>query len=221
MSQELVYRIAELERRIENMMRLGRVVPGSQDHSAGTIKITDGDDGDPDAWVSHAVPWKEHSGAHSTRTMPSDNQQVVLFSPSGELELGWASHGGYMQSDDMPSAPNGETISRRREVASGSSGTSGGSTDSNKDIVTTDYNGSRTVNAYQNHTVQVGDFTINHDKDGGITISAGGSQSLKITKGEFAFSGGKVTHNGLDIGATHKHRDVLPGSALTGIPDTA
>lgn len=223
MCHELVYRIEELERRVSNVIRVGRVKPGSQDHSGGTVQIMDGqDENDPDGWTSDVVPWKEHSGQHSTRSMPSDNQQVVLFSPGGQMEIGWASHGGYMQSDDMPSAPNGETISRRREVQSGASGTSGGSADQQKDITTSDYQGARSVSAYQSHTVTAGDYSHTMDKDGGHLLKAGDSITLKITKdGGFEFAGSKITHNGLPIDATHKHTDVQPGNGLTGIPSAA
>jgi hypothetical protein len=34
-----------------------------------------------------------------------------------------------------------------------------------------------------------------------------------------AFLGGKITHNGLDIGATHTHGGIVPGGADTAIPN--
>lgn len=36
--------------------------------------------------------------------------------------------------------------------------------------------------------------------------------------GSFVASGGDFEHDGKDVGATHKHRDVTPGPALTGDP---
>ena len=52
---------------------------------------------------------------------------------------------------------------------------------------------------------------------GGATIEVGGV-SVEITGGGVAITGGKVTHNGTDIGDTHKHGGILPGPAQTGTP---
>lgn len=60
---------------------------------------------------------------------------------------------------------------------------------------------------------------------GGIEISAAASITLKvggvtvtISGAGLAIEGGTVTHNGVDIGDTHKHRGVLPGSGITDVP---
>lgn len=37
-------------------------------------------------------------------------------------------------------------------------------------------------------------------------------------EGEVEISGAGVSHNGRNIGDSHKHHDVVPGSALTGLP---
>ena len=46
-----------------------------------------------------------------------------------------------------------------------------------------------------------------------------GSIALSITSAGFAFTGGTVTHEGKDIGATHTHGGVSTGGASTGVPD--
>jgi hypothetical protein len=58
---------------------------------------------------------------------------------------------------------------------------------------------------------------------GAVKITAGGA-TLTISGGKIAltgdaeFSGGKVSHNGHDIGETHQHVGVRSGSSLTGRP---
>jgi phage baseplate assembly protein gpV len=38
-----------------------------------------------------------------------------------------------------------------------------------------------------------------------------------ILRGKVTIEGPCVTHNGIDIGSSHKHQDVMPGPALTGL----
>ncbi len=52
---------------------------------------------------------------------------------------------------------------------------------------------------------------------GGATIQVEGV-SAKITGNGLAITGGKVTHNGTDIGDTHKHIGVQAGPTQTGKP---
>jgi hypothetical protein len=50
---------------------------------------------------------------------------------------------------------------------------------------------------------------------GGIAASGGGV----AMQGPLAVSGGTITHDGKDIGATHTHGGVLPGGANTAVPN--
>lgn len=63
---------------------------------------------------------------------------------------------------------------------------------------------------------QIGDVSVTHSEDG-LVIKAGGV-SVTISPAGLAVDGGQVTHNGTDIGDTHKHTDVMPGPSLTGPP---
>lgn len=49
----------------------------------------------------------------------------------------------------------------------------------------------------------------------GMTGAAGSGSSIKI-QGDVEFSGGSVTHNGKDIGETHRNSGVQPGSGTSG-----
>jgi phage baseplate assembly protein V len=51
----------------------------------------------------------------------------------------------------------------------------------------------------------------------GVKIEVGGV-TVKVTADGVAITGGTVTHDGKDIGKTHKHTGVTPGGALTGVP---
>lgn len=50
-----------------------------------------------------------------------------------------------------------------------------------------------------------------------LTLTVGGC-TLTITPSGFAFTGGTITHNGHDIGATHEHTLVKTGTDLSGPP---
>lgn len=45
-----------------------------------------------------------------------------------------------------------------------------------------------------------------------------GDVTFTIDGNGVAITGGKVTHNGHDIGATHQHKDTQPGAGLSGVP---
>lgn len=67
---------------------------------------------------------------------------------------------------------------------------------------------------------------IEYDRDsGGFKIDAKtslelkiGDVSLKITSEGFAFTGGKITHDGHLIDKNHHHKDTQPGAGLSGVP---
>ncbi|MFV0385664.1 phage baseplate assembly protein V [Paracoccus sp. (in: a-proteobacteria)] len=56
--------------------------------------------------------------------------------------------------------------------------------------------------------------------DGGLSLAlAVGGVSVTITPAGLSISGGLVTHNGTDIGDTHKHGGVSSGPSDTGTPN--
>ena len=50
-----------------------------------------------------------------------------------------------------------------------------------------------------------------------VTIKVGGV-NVEITDSGVAITGGKVTHDGKNIGSTHLHGGVVPGGGLTDVP---
>ncbi len=63
---------------------------------------------------------------------------------------------------------------------------------------------------------QIGDVSVTQSEDG-FVIKAGGV-TVTVSSAGLAIDSGQVTHNGTDIGDTHKHKDVTPGPSLTGEP---
>lgn len=54
-------------------------------------------------------------------------------------------------------------------------------------------------------------------KNGLIQLKSSGVE-LKFTPQGAAFTGGKITHDGKNIGSEHKHKDVEPGGGQSGPP---
>lgn len=59
-------------------------------------------------------------------------------------------------------------------------------------------------------------FTI---ADGAITISVGG-HTAKFSSAGLTLTGGRIEHEGLNIGSDHTHKDVTPGPSNTGVPNS-
>ena len=83
--------------------------------------------------------------------------------------------------------------------------------------------------AFSNHrskvVLQTSGDDLNHSQPGTYTLKAksfvfdvGGGVTLTMDSAGFHFAGGKVDHNGHDIGATHQHKDTQPGGGLSGVP---
>lgn len=65
--------------------------------------------------------------------------------------------------------------------------------------------------------------SIHIDRAGGsVTVKSSGVVTIEagriILRGPVAIEGASITHNGTDIGDTHRHRDVEPGPSFTGVP---
>jgi hypothetical protein len=52
---------------------------------------------------------------------------------------------------------------------------------------------------------------------GNLTAEIGGMTEIK-SGGEIALKSPKLTHNEINIGYDHKHRDVMPGAGISGVP---
>lgn len=95
----LVKHKEDAERRIQNLVRMGRVV--DTDPAKGLVKIAWAKDADDNEVEGPWMPWATRAGNIKIWAPPSKGEQVMIFSPSGEI--GTASYvmpGGY--SDQFP-----------------------------------------------------------------------------------------------------------------------
>ena len=88
----LVRRVAEVERRLKNVVRYGTVE--EVDYKKGLVRIKDGE------LLSGWMPWHDVGGAIKTWTPPAKGQIAVVFAPSGEVSTGIAFAGQF--SDKNP-----------------------------------------------------------------------------------------------------------------------
>jgi phage baseplate assembly protein gpV len=86
--ERLIFRLAELERRVRNIVRYGRVT--EVDAASARVKVTDEEagGGEGKSITTDWLPWTEIGGAFRTWTPPSIGQQVAVISPSGNLGQG-------------------------------------------------------------------------------------------------------------------------------------
>ena len=138
------------------------------------------------------LPWLPlRAGASKEWDPPTVGEQVVLISPAGELAIALALPGVF--SDSNPPPTNEEHVHHRAYP----------------DGAVIEYN-------HQAHTLKAtlpGGGKAEVTAPGGITLKG----PTKI-EGKLEIQGLTVTHNGVNIGATHLHPGVFPGPSVTGTP---
>jgi phage baseplate assembly protein V len=87
-------RIQNLERRIENMVRVAKVT--EVDAAKGLVKFQDGD------FLSEWQPWVQRAGTIKDWQPPSVGEQVLAISPSGQPEQAWVQPGGFSDANPQP-----------------------------------------------------------------------------------------------------------------------
>jgi len=104
---ELVRRVEETERRLANVMRPGRIA--QVDAGKGLVKLAYAKDEAGADVISPWVPWVERAGGIKTWTPPSVGEQVLMFSPSGDISgHSWALPGGFSRANPQPHDTGGE-----------------------------------------------------------------------------------------------------------------
>lgn len=185
---ELASRVAELERRFSGTMRHGTVEEVDPAKQIIRLNFGESDDGKP--FLSPWIPYAQIAGALKVHTPPSKGQQFTLLSPTGDWQQAVAMPLTWSNQNPSPSQNGDEHVLTFGQVK----GTI-------KDKL---------------FETKVGD-TIVEQTDSKVTIKVGGV-TMEISASGVAITGGRVSHDGLNIGSTHKHRDVMPGAGLTGIP---
>ena len=96
----ILNRIEELERRMANTVRLGRVIKVDAARGLVKLKVAELETG----WV----PWTAQAGEINVFAPPSVGQQMMLVSPSGEPGQGWAAPAGFSNQFAQPHDKGGE-----------------------------------------------------------------------------------------------------------------
>jgi phage baseplate assembly protein V len=201
--------IAELSRRLENLIRIGTVA--EVDHANALVRVDTG--GLRTAWL----PWFEHRAGNTRSWDPfTVGEQVMILSPSGEPAAGIVLAGIYQTAHGAPSAsasehvtdfPDGARVSY--DHASGALAATG--------IKTAVIEASSSVTADTPHThitgvLEVDGLLIYHD---GITGQGGGNGNT--ISGDFTHTAGNLSSNGIVL-HTHYHTGVQPGAGNTAGP---
>jgi phage baseplate assembly protein gpV len=108
--ERLIFRLAELERRVRNIVRYGRVA--EVDAAKGRVKVIDEElgGGEGKSITTDWLPWAEIGGAFKTWTPPSVGQQVAVISPSGNLGQGLVLPNAFSEQFPPPSDKGDEHV---------------------------------------------------------------------------------------------------------------
>lgn len=106
--EDLLRRIPEIERRLRNMVRYGRVE--EVDPAKGLVKIIDDGDGDGQSLTTDWIPWAETGGGIKTWRPPTKGQRVVMFSPSGNLHDAISFNAAFSNENAQPSNKGDEIV---------------------------------------------------------------------------------------------------------------
>lgn len=103
---DMLFRLAELERRINNVQRPAKVT--QTDPAKGLVKVAWTEvDGKP--IESPWIPWRTRAGAIKDWAPPAVGEQVTLLSPSGEIgQHSWVDTGGFSNANPQNHDKDGE-----------------------------------------------------------------------------------------------------------------
>lgn len=185
---ELAARVAEIERRYSGTMRHGTVE--EVDPAKQAVRLNLGKDVDGKPFLSPWVPYAQIAGALKVHTPPSKGQQFTMLAPTGDWQQAVALPMTWSNQNKSPSSKGDENVITYGNVAL-----------TLKDDLT---------------KVVVGgtDFEVTGDH---VKATIGGV-SVVISGDGMAIAGGRVTHNGKNIGSTHIHGGVVSGGDLTDVP---
>jgi phage baseplate assembly protein V len=224
MNEEQGYALGEVDRRLGNVVRIGTVA--QIDHATGQVKVDLGD------LVTDWIPWATpRAGEDRIWTTPDVGEQVVVASP------GEPSQGVVIGSLFQTAHPQNGNQGKDRRI-----------TFSDGTVVEFDRTGSVLnvqVNPAGSIRLNIGGTTLlledgqatlttplllvdapqstfsgNVLVEGQLTYQGGmsGSGGVTSVSGNAEFSGGTMTHNAKNIGASHTHTNVQPGVGTSGPP---
>lgn len=95
---ELLPRVAELERRVANMMVPGRVEAVDPANKRVKLQVGTADEPMSSPWL----PYAQIAGKLKVHTLPTLGQQMTLFNPAGDIRMGLAMPLGWTNDNVSP-----------------------------------------------------------------------------------------------------------------------
>ena len=228
--------LGEVDRRLANVVRPGTVAEVDLAQARARVQYATDKAGLP--VLTGWLPWiAAAAGEDRAWRPPSAGEQVLLLSPYGELSAGWILAGAYLAGFPAPDASASKHVTLYRDGARIeydtrehrlSAALPAGATmalEAPGEAVIACGDSIVTIAAGQ-LAVERGDSWIALDDDG-ISASAPAigldgpveiSGPLKVS-GDVEFEGSAVTHSGSDVGRSHRHGGVEPGTAETETPE--
>lgn len=205
------FEVAELTRRLANVVRLGTVASVDTTYALATVKIG--------ANVTRPLPWLTMAaGEDRTWRSPSVGEQVVVLSQNGEISTGVILCGLYTAAKSAPDNAEGnwtlvfrDGATIKYDTAASALSVTGFAT------VNIEGSGAATVNIGGDADVTIGgEATINVTGDTNLTtptLALDGDMTCTgtITAEEDVIGGGISLK-------THKHGGVQTGEGMTGTP---
>lgn len=218
--------VAEIDRRLANILRIG--VVAALDAANALVQVDLGD------LTTDWLPWSTGRAGNTRKwSAPRVGEQVLVFSPSGELGAGIVGPSVFQDAHGAPSSnPDAENVT----FSDGSSV----NYDAGSNTLTVNVSGAgnvvvncqhATINAQDDVTLNTpqAHCTGNMQVDGalsvsgGMSIQGGGGSTATIT-GKVQVVGdvvttGALTNNGKSVGSTHTHGGVQSGGSNTAAPN--
>ena len=201
--------IAELSRRLENMIRIGTIA--EVDHAARRVRVQSG------LLLTDWLKWRAgRAGATRTWNPPTVGEQVMVLSPSGELANGIVIPSIYSDEHDAPSGdadmhvivfPDGATITYNHQT--GALAATG--------IKTALVSAETSITLDTPLTHITGQCAIDDLLTYGNGITGTGGDYGNHIVGNFDHVGGNLISNGIVV-HSHHHNGVLSGDGQSGGP---
>lgn len=204
---DLAKRMSRLEKRLATIIQIG--VVSELNPIKGTVRLKMGEDDRLSAHVRYA----QLAGDYSAHIPPTVGQQMMLVSPGGDMRV---------PSLAIPYSWN-TAFPNPGDSAEENIVTFGNVTLRVKDSRVQTQVGDLLVTVTDSIAkFEIGDMTATIS-DGGLAVVGGGAEIAETLQvggdstldGALTVNGGSVTHDGKDIGKTHKHSH---GDPTTGVP---
>lgn len=207
------YDLAEMHRMLMNMIRIGSIK--AVDVGNRRVKVTTA------GLTTDWIPWgTARAGKTRNWSAPNIGEQVVLFSPFGDMTQAVAGPSIYQDDFDAPADsadrdtilfPDGSTIDYNSETNTYSVNIVGSGLVAINCV-------NATITAVEKVTLDTPDTMVTGNLTVAKSFQMGSEGGTATMKGNVAITGGSLTHNGKNIGSTHQHSGVQTGGGNTQAP---